>query len=62
MKKEEALSGVHVGNDQVLRETRWLSAIIVPFLLAAFCILYLFPDHTQEQVSANLLLIQKERR
>lgn len=35
-------------DDRVLPETRWLSAIIVPFLVVAFGILYLLPDHTQE--------------
>jgi hypothetical protein len=34
--------------DRVFPETQWVSAIIVPFLVAAFAILYLFPDHTQE--------------
>ena len=35
-------------DDRVLPETRWLSAIIIPFLVVAFGILYLLPDHTQE--------------
>ena len=35
-------------DDRILPETRWLSAIIIPFLVVAFGILYLFPDHTQE--------------
>jgi hypothetical protein len=34
--------------DRILPETRWVSAIIVPFLVVAFGILYLFPDHTKE--------------
>ncbi|MHB8752617.1 MAG: hypothetical protein ACYDBJ_25915, partial [Aggregatilineales bacterium] len=34
-------------DDRVYRETRWLSAIIVPFLLVAFYILYLRPDDTK---------------
>jgi hypothetical protein len=37
-----------VSTDRILPETRWISAIIVPFLVAAFAILYLFPDHTQQ--------------
>lgn len=37
-----------VRTDRILPETRWVSAIIVPFLVTAFGILYLFPDHTQE--------------
>jgi peptidoglycan/LPS O-acetylase OafA/YrhL len=36
-----------VGSDRILPETRWISAIIVPFLVSAFIILYLLPDHTQ---------------
>ena len=36
----------HDGSDRVLPVTRWVAAIIVPFLVAAFIILYLFPDHT----------------
>lgn len=40
--------GTRVRNDRILPETRWVSAIIVPFLVAAFAILYLFPDYTQE--------------
>jgi hypothetical protein len=35
-------------DDRVLPETRLLSVIIIPFLVVAFGILYLFPDHTQE--------------
>ncbi|HEY2877331.1 hypothetical protein [Nocardioides sp.] len=33
-------------DDRVLAYTRGLSLFIVPFLLVAFVILYLFPDHT----------------
>ena len=35
-------------DDRVFPETRLLSAIIIPFLVVAFGILYLLPDHTQE--------------
>src|SRR5258708_23170023 len=44
----EKVRGTRVRNDRVCPETRWVSVIIVPFLVAAFVILYLFPDHTQE--------------
>jgi hypothetical protein len=44
----ENVRGTRVRTDRILPETRWVSAIIVPFLVAAFVILYLFPDHTQE--------------
>lgn len=33
-------------DDRVLPETRVISAVIVPFLMAGFVILYLFPDDT----------------
>ena len=44
----ENTRGTRVRSDRVFPETRWVSAIIVPFLVAAFAILYLFPDHTQD--------------
>jgi hypothetical protein len=44
----EPVRRTRVRTDRILPETRWVSAIIVPFLVAAFAILYLFPDHTQE--------------
>jgi hypothetical protein len=44
----ENARGTRVRDDRILPETRWVSAIIVPFLVAAFTILYLFPDHTKE--------------
>ena len=44
----ENAKGTRVRADLILPETRWVSAIIVPFLVAAFTILYLFPNHTRE--------------
>jgi len=44
----EKTRGTRERSDRIFPETRWVSAIIVPFLLAAFVILYLLPDHTQE--------------
>jgi len=44
----EKVRGIRARDDRILPETRWVSAIIVPFLVAAFAILYLFPDHTNE--------------
>jgi hypothetical protein len=35
-----------VRDDRVLPETRWAAALVVPFVLAAFGILYLRPDDT----------------
>jgi hypothetical protein len=34
-------------DDRVYRETRWLGAVIVPFLVVAFALLYFFPDDTR---------------
>jgi hypothetical protein len=34
-------------DDRVLPYTRGLSLFILPFLVAGFVILYLFPSHTQ---------------
>ncbi len=34
-------------DDRILPETRWVSILIVPILLAGFIILYLFPDDTE---------------
>ncbi len=42
-------------NDRILPETPWVSAIIVPFLLAAFAILFLL-------VASTLLYIWMETR
>lgn len=44
----EHVQSTRVRTDRILPETRLISAIIVPFLVAAFGILYLFPDRTQE--------------
>ena len=41
-------TGTRVRDDRVFPETRWVAAIIVPFLVVAFGILYLLPDHTKE--------------
>src|SRR4051812_27819126 len=43
----EAVVKAPMRDDRVLRETRVLGAIIVPFLLVAFGLLYLFPDDTR---------------
>ena len=34
-------------DDRVFRSTRLLGAVIVPFLLVAFALLYFFPDDTR---------------
>src|SRR5436309_1132989 len=44
----ENVRRTRVRNDRVFPETQWVSVIIVPFLVTAFVILYLFPDQTQE--------------
>ena len=38
---------VHMRDDRVLQGTRLLGAVIVPFLLVAFALLYFFPDDTR---------------
>ena len=35
-------------DDRILPETRWLAAIIIPFLVAAFIILYFWPNDTDK--------------
>ena len=40
--------------DRIFPESRWLSAIIIPFLLAAFGVLYLLPEHTGELFAWNI--------
>ncbi len=47
MQIEQAKENI-IANDQVYKETRWVSAIIIPFLLVAFYILYLYPDKSNE--------------
>lgn len=37
-----------IGSDRILPETRWLSAFVIPFLVVAFFILYLFPQYTEQ--------------
>ena len=46
--KLAADSHTAIRDDHIYRETRWLCAIIVPFLIAAFYILYLRPTETKE--------------
>src|ERR1700680_3752172 len=35
-------------HDSILASTRWVSALIIPFLTAAFVILYIWPDRTDQ--------------
>src|SRR5215831_5600434 len=42
------MSATGAGSDRILPETRILSAIIIPFLLAAFGILYFWPNDTDK--------------
>ena len=30
-------------SDRILPETRWMAALVIPFLIVAFVILYFFP-------------------
>src|ERR1700682_4274086 len=52
--REDKVRGHQGGDDRILPETRWLSAIIIPFLLAAFGALYLLPEHTGELFAWNI--------
>jgi hypothetical protein len=47
MQVEQAKDNI-IANDQVYKETRWISALIIPFLLVAFYILYLYPEKSNE--------------
>src|SRR5262245_21683541 len=37
-----------VRDDRIFRETRWLSAFIIPFLVVAFVLLYIYPNTTEQ--------------
>src|SRR5258708_8643982 len=50
----EHVRGTRVRIDRILPETRWVSAIIIPFLLAAFGVLYLLPEHTGQLFAWNI--------
>ena len=34
-------------SDRILPETRWVAALVIPFLIVAFIILYIFPQNTE---------------
>jgi hypothetical protein len=35
-------------DDRILPETRWLAVLIIPFLVAAFILLYFWPNETDK--------------
>lgn len=37
-----------IKNDQILPETRWVAILVIPFLVVAFVILYIFPEDTEK--------------
>ena len=37
----------HVGHDRILSPTRWVALLVIPFLVVAFVILYVFPQETE---------------
>jgi hypothetical protein len=41
-------------DERILRETRWLGLIVIPFLAVAFVILYLFSGHTKDLFAWNI--------
>ncbi len=47
MRRPGAAVQAGMRDDRVFRETRWLGAVIVPFLVVAFALLYFFPDDTR---------------
>ena len=44
----ENVRGTHVRNDRILPEARWLAVFIIPFLVAAFILLYFWPNDTDK--------------
>jgi hypothetical protein len=40
-----------VGDDRILPETHWLAGVVVPVLVAAAIMLYLFPDRTTQLIA-----------
>ncbi|MEP6650266.1 MAG: hypothetical protein ABJA74_10220 [Lapillicoccus sp.] len=46
MNRSDAVPEAGPADDRVLRATRWVAAGIIPFLVAGFVILYLFPGRT----------------
>lgn len=36
-----------IKNDQILSATRWVAMLVIPFLIVAFVILYIFPEDTE---------------
>jgi hypothetical protein len=37
-----------ISHDHILPETRWLAALVIPFLVIAFVILYIFPQNSEK--------------
>ncbi|HEX6108146.1 MAG TPA: hypothetical protein VFZ02_01940 [Ktedonobacteraceae bacterium] len=46
--KVEHVRGTRVRNDRILPETRWLALLIIPFLIAAFILLFIWPNDTDK--------------
>jgi hypothetical protein len=44
-----------VKNDQIYRETKWLAAVIIPFLIAAFGLLFFWPNDTDKTFAWTIL-------
>ena len=45
---KEHVRGIRVRTDHILPETRWLAGLIIPFLVAAFILLYFWPNDTDK--------------
>jgi hypothetical protein len=46
--KVEHVRGTRVRTDRILPETRWLALLIIPFLVAAFILLFIWPNDTDK--------------
>lgn len=42
-------------NDQIYRETKWLAAFIIPFLVVAFVLLFFWPNQTDKTFAWTIL-------
>ena len=48
MVQQQATQQSIAKDDRIYRETKWLAAFIIPFLIAAFILLFIWPDQTDK--------------
>jgi hypothetical protein len=41
--------------DQIFRETKWLAALVIPFLITAFVLLFFWPNQTEQTFAWTIL-------